>query len=218
MAPRKLFVLPNLHSIQEFEDWLHETKICQCFTDLEKYKQSPAIYPSLDEKIRKSCIDIKVKDWNSQDGVDILINNLKSLFAKDSNEEDFPAQEKFEAFERSIDMNKVNFINEFQRFYHNIKKYELELPTGLFTYRLMKSEEISDDKQQLSRANLTELSYECMKRKLKAIYHNLSQEISVVSVKVEFTYEVKGYNRPGKNGYYSKGQTSNSFYGGRSTR
>ena len=79
-------MLPNLRSIEEFEDWFHETKNWQCLTDLEKDKQSPAIYPSLDEKIKKTFSDIKVKDLNSDDGVDLLINNLKSLFAKDSNE------------------------------------------------------------------------------------------------------------------------------------
>ena len=86
MATRKLFVPPNLQSIEEFEDWLHETEIWQCSTDLEKDKQGPVIYLSLDEKIRKTCSDIKVKDLNSDDGVDILINKLKSLFAKDSNQ------------------------------------------------------------------------------------------------------------------------------------
>ena len=71
-------------------------------TDLEKDKQGPAIYLSLDEKIRKTCSDIKVKDLNSDDGVDILINKLKSLFAKDSNQAAYLAYDKFETFKRPI--------------------------------------------------------------------------------------------------------------------
>ena len=101
MATRKLFVPPNLRSIEEFEDWLHETEIWQCLTDLEKDKQDPAIYLSLDEKIRKTCSDIKVKDLNSDDGVDILINKLKSLFAKDSNQAAYLAYDKFENFKKT---------------------------------------------------------------------------------------------------------------------
>ena len=194
MATRKLFVPPNLRSIEEFEDWLHETEIWQCLTDLEKDKQGPVIYLSLDEKIRKTCSDIKVKDLNSDDGVDILINKLKSLFAKDSNQAAYLAYDKFETFKRPIDMNIVDFINEFERLYNNIKKYEMELPTGVLAYRLLKSADISEDKQQLARATLSEFSYECMKRQLKAIYDNLSQEISSAPAKVEPTYEVKGYN------------------------
>ena len=55
MATRKLFVPPILSCIDEFEEWLHETEIWQCFTDLDKDKQGPTIYLSLDKKIRKTC-------------------------------------------------------------------------------------------------------------------------------------------------------------------
>ena len=82
---------------------------------------------------------------------------------------------------------------------------------------MLKSADIcpKEDKQQLARATLPEFSYECMKRQFKAIYDNLSQKISSAPVKVEPTYEVKGYNRPGKDGYYSRRQSSNSSYDGK---
>ena len=66
---------------------------------------------SLDEKIRKTCSDIKVKDLNSENGVDILVNKLKSLFEKDINEAAYLAYDKFEIFKRPIDMSMVDFIN-----------------------------------------------------------------------------------------------------------
>ena len=47
----------------------------------------------------------------------------------------------------------VDFIHEFERPSNNIKKYEMEFPTGVLTYRLLISEEISEDKQQLSNSN-----------------------------------------------------------------
>ena len=63
MATAKLFVPPKLSSIDDFEGWLHETEICQCLTDLDKKNQGPLIYLSLDENIRETCCDIKVKDF-----------------------------------------------------------------------------------------------------------------------------------------------------------
>ena len=42
---------------------------------------------------------------------------------------------------------------DFERLNNNIKKYEMELPTGVLTYRLLISEEISEDKQQLNNIN-----------------------------------------------------------------
>ena len=50
-----------------------------------------------------------------------------------------------------------------------------------------------------------------MKRQLKAIYDNLSQEISSLPLKVEPVFESKGYR---KDGYHSRG-ANNSFRGGR---
>ena len=122
MATAKLFVPPKLSSIDDFEDWLHETEIQQCLTDLDKKKQGPAIYLSLDENIRKTCCDIKIKDLNS-DGVDILLCKLKSLFAKDVNHAAFIAYDKFEMLKGPANMNIVDFINEFERLYNNIIYY-----------------------------------------------------------------------------------------------
>ena len=100
-ATRKLFVPPILSYIEEFE---HETKIWQCLTDLEKEKRGPAIYLSLNEKIRKTCSDIKVKDLNSEDGVNILIKKLKSLFPKDTNQAAYLAYDKFKLFKRPVNL------------------------------------------------------------------------------------------------------------------
>ena len=72
----------------------------------------------------------------------------------------------------------------------------MELLTGVLAYRLLKSAEISEDKQQLARATLPAFTYECMKKQLKAIYDSLSAESSTASVKVESAYEAKGWESP----------------------
>ena len=147
MATRKLLVPPVLSCIDEFEEWLDETEIWQCLTDMDKDKQGPTIYLSLDEKIRKTCSDLKVKDLNSENGVDILVNKLKSLTAKDIIRQVIWPMINLKLL-RPIDMSMVDFINEFERVYNNIKKYEMELPSGVLANRLLKSAEISEDKQQ----------------------------------------------------------------------
>ena len=50
----------------------------------------------------------------------------------------------------------------------------MELPTGVLAYRLLKSVEISEDKQQLARAIMSSFTYDDMKKLLKATYDNLS--------------------------------------------
>ena len=111
---------------------------------------------------------------NSDDGVNILLCKLKSLFAKDINQAAIIAYDKFEMFKRPANINIVDFINEFERLYNNIKKHDIELPTGVLAYRLLKSVDISEDKQQLARAAISSFMYNDMKKQLKAIYDSLS--------------------------------------------
>ena len=85
---------------------------------------------------------------NSDDGVDIMLCKLKSLSVKDINQAASIAYDRFEMFKRPANMNIVDFLNEFERLY-NIKKYDMELPTGVLAYILLKSVDISEDKQQL---------------------------------------------------------------------
>ena len=211
-ATIKFFVPPKVSSIDHFKDCLHETEIWQCLADLDKKKQGPEIYLSLDENIRKTCCDVKVKDLNSDDGVDILLCKLNSLFAKDINQAAFIAYDKFEMFKRTANMNIVDFVNEFERLYNNIKKSDMELPTGVLAYRLLKIVDISEDKQQLPRAAMSSFTYDDMKKQLKVIYDNSStNEIkgSTTEIKVEATFEVKTYEKSDRlDDYFSRGQSN----------
>lgn len=74
------------------------------------------------------------------------MKKLKSSFSKDTNEAVRLAHYKPELLKRPVDMNRFDFINEFERLYDNIRKYEMELPTGVLAYRLLKSADIVEDK------------------------------------------------------------------------
>ena len=93
----------------------------------------------------------------------------------------------------------------------------MELPTGVLAYRLLKSMDISENKE-LARATMASFTYDDMKKQLKAIYDNLStNEIkgSTTEIKVEPTYEVKTYEKSHRlDGYFSRGQ-SNAYRGSR---
>ena len=54
--------------------------------------------------------------------------------------------------------------------YNQIKRYDIELPTDVLAYHVLKNTNTSNEKQQLIRATLTSLTYENMKKILKTIY------------------------------------------------
>ena len=67
-------------------------------------------------------------------------------------------------------MNIIDYINESERLYNEIKHYDMELPTEVLAYWVLKNANISNEKHQLVRAMLTSLTYENMKKELKAIW------------------------------------------------
>ena len=103
----------------------------------------------LTDKIRKSCYNISVKDLNKDDGLDTLIRKIKSLYAKDTNTVAFMTYDKIENFKRPDDINIVDYINEFERLNNQIKHFDMELPTGVLAYKVLKNANILNEKQQL---------------------------------------------------------------------
>ena len=67
---------------------------------------------------------------------------MKSLYAKDTYTLAFMAYDKFENFKRPDDMNIVDYINMFEISNNQIKHYDMELLTGILTYKLLKNANI----------------------------------------------------------------------------
>ena len=55
------------------------------------------------------------------------------------------AYDKFENFKRSDDMNIIDYINESERLNNQIK--QMELPTGVLAYKVLKNANLSNTRQ-----------------------------------------------------------------------
>ena len=167
MASKRMFQPPILKSGEDFANWECEIIIWQCVTDLEKKKQAPAIYLSLEGQARQCCADIKVETLHSDSGIDELIKKLKTLYDKDAEQAAFIAYEEFETFQRPPSMSILDYINEFER-NNKIKSKKIELPDAVLAYtcRLLKSANVSEEKQTLARATISKLTFEDMKKQL----------------------------------------------------
>ena len=106
------------------------------------------------------------------------------------------AYENFENFTRPEGMSILDYINKFDQLYEVIKKYKMELPDRVLAYRLLKSANTSKEKQQLARATLTELTFDNMRKQLKAIHESASDLYDIqteLPIKVEPVYEVADF-------------------------
>ena len=113
-------------------------------------------------------------DLNKDDGLSIFINKSETLYVKDKKASAYIAYERIETFQRPSDMNITDNLSEFERSYHEIQRFEMGLLSAVLAYRVLKSRNLSNEKQQLARATLTNLTYENMKKQIKAIQDNSS--------------------------------------------
>ena len=184
-----------MDKIDEIEDWLREIEIWQCVADIEEKKQGPVVYLCLPDKIRKSCNDISASDLNKDNGLNTLITKIKALYAKDINALAYMAYDQFENFKRPDEMTIVDYINEFERLNDKICQFDIVLPTGVLVYKVLNNANVSSEKKQLIRA-IVSLTYESMKKQLKAIYDRSANSSAneLVDVKVSQCFMLTGMN------------------------
>ena len=211
MDLRDLKAPPPMRKDLPYKEWLHELKIWKSFITLDKKKLGPAVFLSLAGEARDAAREISEEDLCKENGLDVLITKLDSLFLKDENNSAFEAYEAFENYQRPQDMDMTTYINTFERLYQKAKNYKLELPDGVRAYRLLKSANVTAEKEQLARATLPSLTYDNMKAQLKKIFNDCST--SFAAVKVEPTYKAS-HEVAEAEAYYARGGGHNSFRGG----
>ena len=143
---------------------------------------------SLTGKTREAALELSVENLNSDTGVVQLLAKLDELYLKDKDQLAYAAYDSFENFKRPPDMSIKDYLITFERLHHKILQYNIKLPEPVLAYRVLKSANISPEKEQLARATITELKYEAMKKQILKIFDEtcLTKSSSPpVEVKVE---------------------------------
>ena len=119
--------LPPFREDQDFDNWMHELDLWQDVTEQKKEKQASIVYLSLPVKARQGCSAITKAELQSADGMKILTDKLRELYAVDKDQAMFNAYEKFEEFRRSPGMSMSDYINEFEHLYTKLKSYNVDM-------------------------------------------------------------------------------------------
>ena len=109
MAAKRIYS-PPLLDVDNTDIWLREIELWRCLTELDIKQKRPAIY---------CCLVIFVKH-----------SLIKSLYAKDMHSLAYMAYDKFQTFHRPVEVSMVDYLNEFERLYNQIKHHDMELPKG----------------------------------------------------------------------------------------
>ena len=67
-------------------------------------------------------------------------------------------------------MNIIDYINEFEQLNQKLINYKIDLPSAVHAYQLLKNDNIPKEKRDLTRVTIPDLTYESMKKQIKATY------------------------------------------------
>ena len=133
----------------------------------------------------RTCISIDIRRKNleavvelddeliiSKDGVKAIITKLDELHKKNDLLEKFTDLENFESFKRPAEMKIKDYMIEFGSRYNKLKRHKTELPKDLLGFKLLKSANVPEFKEESIKATITEIDYDSIKDKLKSTFSN----------------------------------------------
>lgn len=208
--------LPQFSEDGDFDAWVHDLELWEVVTELPKKKQGPVVYLSLNSKVRQACSALTKEELNEEDGLNKLVNKLKELYGITEDQAMFNAYEKFETFHRSKTMSIGDYVNEFEQLNQKLKSFKIELPTAVLAYQLLKNADLLKATRELTRATVPSLTYDSMKKQIKAIYDQCAQSESStdsndIGVEQEVLYGQK-FDRRRFNNWNTRGRGRGGKY------
>jgi len=162
--------LPPFKEDCDLDNWIYELELWKLVTDLPQAKMGPVVYLSLSEKVRHSCSSVKKEDLSKDDGLDTLITKLREVYMSSAEQQCYSAYERFETYSRPESMSIQEYINQFEQLNQKLINTKIELPPAVLAYQLLKNANLSTEKKNLVRATIPEITYEAMKKQIKAIH------------------------------------------------
>lgn len=195
---------PSFKKGDNYENWKKTLGIWQLVTSLEKSKQGPAIFLSLDSEAQEAILELPQDQIACSEGVKNILTKLDNLYKKDKTQSAFEALEDFEGLKRTEGQSIKDFCNQFDLAYNKAKTYGTTLSTDVLAFRLMKSANLKEDQEDLVKATIGELNFDNMKAHLKKIHVHVGVESDDFKQENSFLVE--------EDFYEEEEQTEDIFY------
>ena len=147
----------QLSNFKSYNDLVRLVNIWTNFIDLEPEREGPALVASLSGKALEAILELDDKDISSQDGVKLIVEKLNILYKKDELHEKFQDLENFESYRRASDTDIQQFLIEFDRRYHKLKRHQTTISEDRLGFKLLKAANLSSHHEQLLKATITHI-------------------------------------------------------------
>ena len=196
MSTKKATKVPVMQPNQPYVDWkkeLHMWKATNAVLDVDKRIQAGILFESLTGVPRRTVLsELSVEEMISNDGVEKIISTLDSYFMGNSTQQAFSSIDDLLTYKCKPGTTIENFIVEFQMRVTKVRASGTILPDGVLGYTLLMASNLKEDKIDMIKATVEELTYKNVKAQLEKIgfgknneKSSQNQEAGSTNVKVE---------------------------------
>ena len=152
-----------------YKTWKRELTLWSMASTVPPQRKAPVVFLTLEGKAREAVLETDINLLNTENGLDILIEKLDTLFLQDENTSAFNTYENFEKFERDPNGSIQDYLIQFNRNVAKLREYKICLPEPVLAYRALKSANLSVENESLVKATIGELTLKSMSQQLKKI-------------------------------------------------
>ena len=176
---------PSLGPDTIYETWKNELEISKLVTNVKPEKQALAVTLSLTGQAKAKALEIDVAQLNTEDGMNILLTALDTLFLQDEVDLAYNAYSDFERLKKEEKMSMSDFIIEYERRYNICRKYKMEYPDSVLAFKLLDNASLSVKERQLVLTAASDRKFSSMKSALKRIFGNSSTATTANEIKIK---------------------------------
>lgn len=162
---------PLNRATTDYTKWKKQFKIWQQVTDVNVKKQAGMMILRLDDGTQDSIMELMTHDQMKEDnGADLLIGHLDTLFKKDESVDAYRIYEEFESYRRSSNISIAEHCREFQKRLSKVAASGTQLSDHVLAYRLLKSANLTDREEQLVKATIPKMTHADMAEQLQKVF------------------------------------------------
>ena len=165
---------PQSKESMSYKSWKNRVEMWQLVTSIPKKEQAIVIMlKSLENnaKAEKAVSEFTAAELNTDEGMELLITKLDSIFQNETIDEAYDTYSKFINFSRKEDSDMNDYIIEFEHLYKKMRDFEMKLPDPVLAFKLLDGANISDDERKLALTLGKDMKYEDMKSALKRLFN-----------------------------------------------
>ena len=174
--------------------WKNDVEVWQAFAKEKPRQQGPAVYLSLKGRAREAVRGISINDLKKYDGVEEIIRILEEIFQSGETTRAYHPFKDYVEYRRSRDQNFSSFAVAYEKIYREMKRYKLDLPTGVQAFFLLQAANVTRDLEKMVRTTATLVCGD-IKEKIRWVSDSCGKGSGGVPIKAEDCYYTnqKGY-------------------------